>query len=96
MRGIAIHLRHAAIHESQTGLSLLPQVQRLAAIDGDYDSDTDLTQHLDDHLAVDGIVVGDALSPSESSTHKSCVSVERYDECSSSHSVSNCATEKQN
>ena len=58
-RGITIHLRHAAIHENEIGRLLLPKVHGLAAVDGDIDADIDLPQHLDDHLAVDGIVIGD-------------------------------------
>ena len=42
----------------RSGLRARPDVDGLAAVDGDLDRDVELAQHLDDDLAVHGIVVG--------------------------------------
>jgi len=62
-RFIAVHLRHAAIHEDEVGLQAPPGLDRLAAVLHRLNSHSELQQHLDDDFAIDDVVIGDENPP---------------------------------
>ena len=55
---VAVHVRHAAIHENEIGLHGLPRIHGFAPVDRDRHGDAELAQHFDDDLAVHRIVIG--------------------------------------
>ena len=53
-----IHLGHLHVHQDEVVVRCACLGQRLAAIDGDIDCETDGMQHLQRHLAIDLVVLG--------------------------------------